>query len=62
MSYTEIQLKLRNIKTLESRQSQIAAQILLLSNYQLAGYELQALVFEQLLHYEVFIQFMTVNE
>ena len=62
MTYREIQTKLREIMNLPSRHSQVAAQILLLSSNYLESYELQSLLFEQLLHNEVFLIYMPINK
>lgn len=62
MTYSKIQTKLREIMNLPTQESQVTAQITLLSNCCLESYELQCLLFEQLLHSEVFIRYMPVTQ
>ena len=49
MTYTQVQQQLQQILTLESREAQLQAQYLILSNTTLEHYELLSLIFERLL-------------
>ena len=62
MTYNQVQQLLQQVQKLESREAQLQAQYLILSNNQLQHYELLSLLFERLLDETVAHQYMTITQ